>query len=1082
MQTMVESFKLSPQQKRLLLLQQNGYNSNYRVEGTILIEGQIDQDVLKSTFERVLSRYEIFRTSFAHLPGLAIPVQVIDDNYKSSLEFYDFSDLKSKKQESQLEMVFQKIRQKPYNLEQGPLVRIVQLILSPTRQLLYINMPALCGDGKTLQHLVYEISKAYDNGLQGNETSVEEEVLQYADISEWENELLESEEGTEGRIYWRNHHFIDYLDFVLDFEKPQDPQSEFVPKVVKKVLNPELAAKVTHLAEEQDVPLLCLFLASWQVLLWRLSGQSELVVGVECDGRTYEELLGSVGLLSKYLPIYYHFGDKVRFLDLLKANDRTLSNHMEWQEYFTWEIFSDSGNGRLATSFFPVCFNYEEFPKISLPEISFSLIEQTAYIDRFKLKLVCTKKEDQFTTEIHFDSNYIDNDEAVRLSRQLHVLLNSIVENPTTTVGDLDILSRDERKQILVDFNNTGTPYPADKCIHHLIEEKVEKVPDGQAILYNEQSLTYRELNQRANKLACYLQNLGVGPETLVGIYVEPSLEMMIGILGILKAGGAYVPLDPDYPEERLSLILEDTHAPVLLTQDHLKADIPECETQVICLDSDWEKIDFENEKPENTATPDNLAYIIYTSGSTGRPKGVPITHRNLVNSTHARLHYYQKPVGRFLLLSSFSFDSSIAGIFWSLCTGGTLVLPEAGLQKDPQPVVKIISENKITHILCLPSLYSLLLNENNLKKLNSLETVIVAGEECPIDLVKLHQQLLPEIELFNEYGPTEGTVWCTVYNCRELKDENHVPIGRPIPNTQIYLLNANMRPVPIGIPGELYIGGIGLTRGYLNQPDLAAEKLVPDPFSDRAGARLYKTGDLARFLPDGNIEFLGRTDFQVKIRGYRIELGEIEALLNQHSAIKQAIVVAKDLSAEATEDKRLVAYIIPEPGRKPNISELRNYLNKQLPEFMVPSHFVFMNSFPVTPNGKIDRKALPEPDRTRPELEATFVEPRNQVEEVLAGIWSELLNIEKVGINDNFFDLGGHSILVVQLVSRIREVFQEELPLRSVFEHPTILELAELLLEDPQKRARIEKTAELILKVSHLTDEEAEALLNNRT
>ncbi|NIR48777.1 MAG: amino acid adenylation domain-containing protein, partial [Phycisphaerae bacterium] len=840
--------------------------------------------------------------------------------------------------------------------------------------------------------------------------------------------------------------------------------------------------KIAQLTEDKDISTSVFFLTCWQVLFWRVTGQSNLVIGAACDGRTYEELQGTLGLLAKYLPVACHLEENLRFTDVLQNVNKTVDEHLEWQEYFSWEEIAATDSG---VAFFPVCFSFEEFPEVSLKDMSFSLAQQYAYIDRFKVKLACVQRDDSLITEFHYDSNVFRTEDVERLSEQFHVLLKSILDNPETTVGDFDILSDSERKQILVEFNDTGSDHPADKCIHHLIAERVEKTPDSTAVMFENEKLSYAKLNQRANQLAHHLQKVGVGPETPVGIYIEPSLELMVGLLGILKSGGAYVPLDPEYPTERLASILEDTQAPVVLTQSRLQSAIPKNNTRVVCLDADWQTIAAESDaNPSSDATPENLAYIIFTSGSTGKPKGVPISHRNLVHSTYARLVYYKEPVGRFLLLSSFSFDSSIVGLFWSLCSGGTLVLPEAGLQRDPQPVAELIASQQITHMLCLPSLYSLILSEAEPKKLSSLDTVIVAGEACTKNVVDRHNELFPETGLFNEYGPTEGTVWCTVFDCRSKELETQVPIGRPIANSQIYLLNANMRPVPIGVPGELYIGGVGLTRGYLNRPELTADILVPNPFDDEVGSRLYKTGDLARYLPEGNIEFLGRADHQVKIRGYRIELGEIEAVLSQHSSVTQSVVVASESSqpeTPASGDRRLVAYVVPGQNEQPKITELRSFINEQLPDFMVPSAFVFLESLPLTPNGKVDRNALPEPDRARPDLEETFVPPRNPVEEVLCGIWAEVLNIEKAGIQDNFFDLGGHSILVTRLVSRIRDSLQVELPLRTVFETPTVAALSDALLKDPEKRSKVEKTAELLVKLANLSDEEAEAMLNKR-
>ncbi|MBD2246558.1 non-ribosomal peptide synthetase, partial [Nostoc sp. FACHB-888] len=608
--------------------------------------------------------------------------------------------------------------------------------------------------------------------------------------------------------------------------------------------------------------------------------------------------------------------------------------------------------------------------------------------------------------------------------------------------------------------NNAEVNYPK-MCIHHLFEAQAVRTPEAVAVVYKDTqtkviaSLSYQELNQYANQLAHYLQGQGVGPETLVGICVERSLEMIVGLLGILKAGGAYVPLDPTYPKERLTLMLEDACVPILLTQAQLVAKIPTHKAQVVCLDLNCGVMAHENhENPASTVSSENLAYTIYTSGSTGKPKGVMVTHKNLVYSTIARTFYYQEPVKSFLLVSSFAFDSSVAVIFWTLCYGGTFIIPQEGLHKDILEFTKLISEYQITHWLSVPSLYKALLTHRLSQQLVSLRTVIVAGESCSRELVARHYQILPRTTLFNEYGPTEATVWSSVYCCQSDELRDSIPIGRAIANTRIYLLDEQLNPVPVGVPGELYIGGRGVARGYLNRPDLTAQKFISNPFQKGRGAgeqgstgetedqssnfdRLYKTGDLAQYLPDGNIEFLGRIDQQVKIRGFRIEVGEIETILAQHPYVQEVVVLAqKDVFGE----QRLVAYLV---SSGLSINELRHFLSQKLPEYMMPSAFVFLETLPLTPNGKVDRLALPVPDFTRSHLAKAFTAPRSEPEKVLAEIWAKVLGIEQVGIHDNFFELGGHSLLAAQLLIRVHDAFSVELTLQRLLELSTVSSLA---------------------------------------
>jgi amino acid adenylation domain-containing protein len=525
---------------------------------------------------------------------------------------------------------------------------------------------------------------------------------------------------------------------------------------------------------------------------------------------------------------------------------------------------------------------------------------------------------------------------------------------------------------------------------------------------------------------------------------------MLVGLLGILKAGGAYVPLDPAYPKERLAFMAADVQAPVLLTQARLLHGVPARGPHVVCLDTGWAAMARHSQaNPVSAVTPEHLAYVIYTSGSTGQPKGVLVTHRNVVHSTQARLTYYRQPVASFLLLSSFAFDSSVAGLFGTLCQGGTLLLPSAGSQGDLAHLATLIAQHHVSHVLSLPSLYALLLERASRSQLATLRAVIVAGEACPRGLVTRHYDTLPDTELFNEYGPTEGTVWSSVYRCRSQDMGPSVPIGRPIANTQIYVLNTRLQPVPVGIPGELYIGGAGVTAGYCNQAALTAERFLPHPFSNGPGERLYKTGDVGRYRPDGTIEFLGRSDHQVKIRGFRIELGEIEAVLREHPAVTEAVVVSREerrgshSQEDASQQQRLIAYLVTQQTPPPSPSELRHFLRAKLPDYMVPALFVWLTALPLAPNGKVDHQALPDAAMLGTGIDTTYVMPDSEVERTIAALWQEVLQVERVGIHDNFFDLGGHSLAMVQVHGKLQDIYGSDLSLVDLFRYPTISALA---------------------------------------
>ncbi|MEG3959019.1 amino acid adenylation domain-containing protein [Microcoleus sp. herbarium2] len=634
-----------------------------------------------------------------------------------------------------------------------------------------------------------------------------------------------------------------------------------------------------------------------------------------------------------------------------------------------------------------------------------------------------------------YNTEALDGESIARMQDQFAIFLGGIVTDSAPCVAEIPLLSDQERHKILVDWNDTQADYPKDKCIHQLFEAQVEQTPDAVAVVFEDEQLTYKELNKRANQLAHHLGNLGVGPEVLVGICVERSLEMIVGLLGVLKAGGAYVPLDPAYPSERLAFMLEDSQVAVLLTQARLVESIPKHQGHIVCLDTDWEIIERQSkDNPKCSFTPDNLAYVIYTSGSTGKPKGVLVAHSGVSNLGKALIQVCDvQPNSRVLQFCSLSFDGSVTELVMALLSGGTMVMGRRDSMLPGPNLIQLLRDFAVTTVALPPSALAVLPAD----ELPALRTIIVAGEACSQDLVARWSS---GRRFFNGYGPTECSVCTTMIECIDSKEAP--PIGRPLPNTQVYILDAQKQPVPIGVPGELYIGGVGVTRGYLNRPELSADRFILNPFSNDSGSRLYRTGDLVRYLPDGNIEFLGRIDHQVKIRGFRIELGEIEAVLRQNRAVQNAVVVGQEYGLN---DKRLVAYVVPTQEQAFSTSELRRYLKQKLPDHMVPSAFVRLEALPLTPNEKVDRRALPMPNRIR-SVEETFAPPLTFFEEVLADIWSEVLRLDSVGIHDNFFELGGHSLLAVRVLAQIEKTFGKNLPLATLFQSPTIKQLANIL------------------------------------
>ncbi|MEH2037882.1 non-ribosomal peptide synthetase family protein [Nostoc sp.] len=1038
MQTpIMEGFRLSPQQEHLWSLQQLDNKAVYRSDCVISISGNIEINRLELALKSVVNRHEILRTSFRCLPGMTIPVQVITNSQLNLDRTYNLNNFTADKQEVKIEEIVQKLRCLPFDLEKGLILQTALLTLSLEQHLLYLSLPAICADTITLHNLMQEMASAYSGNLDYELTDA---PLQYADFSEWQNQILEAEETEIGRKYWLQQNFSGIENFKLPYEIDTSLNYPFEPKVINSVIDADLVQKVEIIAKRYKTSSSIFLLTCWQVLLWRLLERSEMVIGVGIDGRKYDELKSALGLFAKYLPLHFHLEESLTFNQALPKIGELLEEINKWEECFTWEQINHVVP-KLAS--LPFGFDFAQESAIcNARDIKFTIEQQYTCTENFKIRLSCKQQAEALKLEFYYDSSLFNAENIELIAEQFKQLVVSAIANPEELISRLNILSDRTLHQLLFEFNQTQADYPQNKCIHQLFTEQVKRTPNNIAVVFNNQQLTYAELNTRANQLAHSLQKLGVGAEVLVGICVERSLEMLVGILGILKAGGAYVPLDPHYPQERLAFMLEDTQVSILLTQQHLLENLPNHDAQTICLDTDWEAIAQESqEAPVPPANPENLAYVIYTSGSTGKPKGVAIAHRNLVHSTTARITYYQEPVSSFLLLSSFAFDSSIAGIFWTLCCGGTLHLPEEGVQREVTKLVELISQNRVSHLLSLPSLYALILQQAKPEQLNSLRAVIVAGEFCPPELVEHHSQLQSKTSLFNEYGPTEATVWSSVYHCHSLETGTQISIGHPIANTKIYILDSHLHPVPVGVSGEIYISGEGLARGYLNHPEITSEKFIPHPFSQQPGMRLYKTGDLARYISNGNIEFLGRIDNQVKIRGFRIELGEIEALLNQHQGVQETVVIARE---DVPGNKRLVAYVVPQSKSATTVNELRNFVKDKLPEFMVPSAIVLLKELPRSPNGKVDRKALPAPEQVRSDLIGEFVPPRTPVEETLTQIWAEVLKVEKVGIYDNFFELGGHSLLTTQLLAKVKETFNLDISLRSLLDKPTVEGLAE--------------------------------------
>jgi aspartate racemase len=684
----------------------------------------------------------------------------------------------------------------------------------------------------------------------------------------------------------------------------------------------------------------------------------------------------------------------------------------------------------------------------------------------------------QLTLDLFYDRSRFDRATVERMLAHFQSLLSSLAQDAEKRASELVMLSENELHQMLVVWNDTRTAYPDEACIHDLFEQQALSTPDKVAIVFEAEQLSYRELNERANRLAHYIRSKGVGPDQLIGICIDRSIEMIVGLLAILKAGAAYVPMDPNHPAARLDYMLDDTKLRLVLTRKEMLGRLPRHRVSYICLDEESEQIAKQSAaNPESRVSADNLAYVIYTSGSTGRPKGVAVPHRGVMRLVRGSDYIEFNSEEIFLQLTSLSFDVSTFEIWGSLLNGATLVVYTPGTP-EVEEVGEIVQRHKVTTLWLTSPLFHQMIREQ-VSGLKGVRQLLGGGDVLSAASVIDALEHLPGCLIVNGYGPTESTTFASSYPMTSRNQVGaSVSIGRPIANTEIYVLAGDLTAVAIGAIGEIYIGGAGLARGYLNRPDLTAERFIPSPFGELPGSRLYRSGDLARLMPDGNIEFLGRADQQVKVRGQRIELTEIESVLNDFPAIKEAAVLARD---DTNGDKRLVAYFAPNEGETVQTSRLRTHLKNKLPDYMVPSAFVTLDRLPMTPTGKLDRKALPAPDNTRPDIAEKYLAPRNPVEEVVAAIWGEILGIERIGVLDSFFDLGGHSLLATRVVSSVRYIFKVELPLKTLFQASTVAELSEAVVAHEPKPGQAEKIARILKQMESMSPDDINDKLQER-
>ncbi|HEX7180735.1 MAG TPA: amino acid adenylation domain-containing protein [Thermoanaerobaculia bacterium] len=1044
-----QGFRLSPQQRRLWWLQRGEEGSSYRSRCVLRIEGELDRPAFARALEATVARNEILRTAFSLLPGMSIPLQVIGEPGPPAFEEADLSGLAPEQRDARLHDLFAR----PVTAGDGGPLRAALARLGEREHALVLDLPALCADPATLENLTTEVLRAYA----GEENA--EPPMQFADLAEWQNQLLESEDSAEGvnrwRQVWRDLDLSVHLTGRLPFENGASGTGSFAPGSVPVPVAPETARTLAELAAAWEARPEDLLLAGWQVFLWQSTGRAETLVGLLHHGRGYEELRSALGPFARYLPVHVRLDADRTFRKAVHLAREASEDAGLRQEHFSWEQAAGWNGDPSSPAFFPAGFEAEPEPwERSAAGLRVRLDRQESRSERFKLALSCAWRGGEPALALRYDQSLFSRAAVELLAERLAAVLQVLAERPETPVGEIDLLGARELGRIRE--LGPGPEVAAERiesCIHQRFEEQTLRTPGRPAVAWGDQELTFRELNERANRLAHHLIALGAGPEVLVAFCLERSLDAVAAVLGVLKTGGAYVPLDPSHPAERLSFILEDTGAPLLLTESRLAGFLPVDRPglRTVLLDAEEETLAaLPAANPEAGAGPRNLAYAIYTSGSTGHPKGVLIEHRSALNllagledAVFAR-HTGRAAPMRVSQNAPLIFDASMQQIV-QLLAGHTLdVVPEE-VRADGAALLAFLRERRLDLFDCTPSQLRILLAAGLLDGGPAPEVVLTAGEA--VDDAMWDALLRAERTAFyNIYGPTECTVDATSHLVGSARGgSNRGPtIGRPLPGYEVYLLGPDLRPVPIGAPGELCVAGASLARGYVRRPDTTAERFAPHPFG-RPGERIYRTGDLARHRPDGDLEFLGRIDHQVKIRGYRIEPGEIESALALHPWVAEAAVVPWQKSGDSPI---LAAYVALGPSAPSGLggvaAELQGFLRERLPPYMVPAAFTVLPAFPRTPSGKVDRRSLPAPDLSRSGLGTEYAPPRNAVEELLAAIWEEVLEIERVGIHDSFFDLGGHSLLATQVISRVRDALHLELPVRRLFESPTVAELAE--------------------------------------
>lgn len=1057
-----DTFPLSFAQQRLWFISQlQQDNASYNVSAGVRMEGPLSVAALERAFGEVLRRHESLRTVIRQVDGE--PVQVITGPPVFRLPKFDLQMVPAAQRETEAQLLLTLDAQKPFNIEDASLFRATLLLLSPREHILLLTMHHIISDGMSRGVLVRELVQLYEAFANGRSSTLPELTIQYVDFAAWQREWLQGEVLDKQVSYWKEKLAGAPSLLELPADRPRPPVQSFHGARQPVVIPQELTESLRELGESQNATLFMTLLAAFEVLLFRHTGQDDIVVGVPITGRNNPELANLIGFFINSLPVRTDLSGNPTFRELLGRVREAALGAYEHQD-LPFEKLVEVSQPERDTSYSPLfqvmChLDNTGAPALALPGLRLTPLDADTGTSKFDLTLDLAESSTELKGWLEYSTELFDDVTIQRLSERFQILLKAAVAAPDTRIAALPLLSPVEENQLIVGLNQTAEVFPHAPCLHQIFEAQVEQTPAATAVRFEGQELTYAELNRRANQLAHRLRKLGVGREVLVAICMEPSLDLPIALLAVLKAGGAYIPLDPADPRKRLSFFLEETGAPVVLTQEGLADNQAFAGVQVIRLDRDVEV--FATESTENLpsqVTGENLCYVIYTSGSTGQPKGAMLHHRGVRNRLLWGITNYQLGQGDVVLHKTpLTFDVSVWEIFAPLLSGACLLIAKAGGHQDPVYQLELMAREKVTHVDYVPTMLEVLLELEGLDDCDSLKIVTSAGEALTRELRdRFYSQT--KAKLYNLYGSTEASLAVTYWVCQADGKERLIPIGRPMNNARIYILDKHLQPVPIGVAGELHVGGVAPGRGYLKRPDLTADKFIPDALSETGGERLYKTGDLARYRSDGAIEFLGRLDHQVKIQGRRLELVEVEASLCQHPGVREAVVLARKITAG---NKSLVAYVVSKQEPLPTGDELRNYLRQKLPEYMVPAAYVVLTELPLLSNGKLNRRALPRPKKLLSQPEAVYMPPESDLEQTIASIWQQVFNIDRVSIHTNFFDLGGNSLLVTKVHSKLRAALNSDIQVIELFKHSTIHSLAKYLSETGDSPVLIDRGRE---------------------